>query len=54
MNGILALYCDDTEVATKKRAVMVELFTASTEAAWREPDARAFLASFTTAAAAPR
>jgi hypothetical protein len=49
LSGMLAIYCDDSAVASDKRATMVEIFTASSQPLYDEAKARAFLGSFTPA-----
>lgn len=50
LTGMLQVYCDASTVPTDKKAVMYEVFAASSRVVWSEPDARNFLASFTPAA----
>lgn len=49
LTGMLQVYCDASTVATDKKAVMYEVFAASSRVVWSEPDARNFLGSFTPA-----
>lgn len=49
LTGMLQVYCDASTVPTDKKAVMYEVFAASSRVVWSEPDARNFVSSFTPA-----